>query len=94
MITTNRRIKGNKRLGPSKHYKELDGFKFNKRTKRLLCDVEGCTRMAYAELYRLKDGWMYVCKSHYTQKINKRTGKPKEPDLGFCLLRPKERYLK
>ena len=89
---TKRRIKANKKIASCKDYKELDGFKT--KGKRLLCDCDGCKNYAFAELYRLNKGWMYVCKTHYTRKINKCTGKPKERGVAFCILKENEKRIK
>jgi len=70
--------------------------KFKTKNKRYVCDVYNCNNHAYAEMYRLKgkkEGWMYVCKTHYKLKMDKNR-KPKEKDIGFYILSRKETIVK
>jgi hypothetical protein len=61
-------------------------MRFKKKNNRYCCDVDKCNNYAYAEMFRIHKGWMYVCKKHYKLKLNKK-GKPKEKDVGFCRLK-------
>jgi len=89
MNNLNKRIKGEKKVS-GKNYSELMNIKT--KNKRVLCDVPMCNNYAYAELLRINNGWMYVCLKHYLNKINKKTGKPKEKNVGFYILKKEEKY--
>lgn len=70
-------------------------MEFKIKNKRYCCDVDECDNYAYAEMYRVggKDAcWMYVCKKHYQLKLG-RSGKPKEKDIGFYILKAKDRNI-
>ena len=36
-----------------------------------MCDVEGCNRLPYAEVYPMDSTWSYLCKKHYKEEYKK-----------------------
>lgn len=81
--TINKRIKGERKI-TGKKYIELNKIKIiNGHT---CCDYPMCNNKAYAEMYILNSGWMYVCKKHFNNNIKKSTGKVKRTNIGFYIL--------
>jgi len=35
------------------------------------CDVQGCKRIPYAEVYPMNGSWSYLCKKHYKEEYKK-----------------------
>jgi hypothetical protein len=55
-----------------------------------MCDVKGCIRPPYAEIYRREPFWSFLCKKHYYEERDKvLTGKLTV--FGFCELSLSER---
>lgn len=38
---------------------------------KMSCDVKGCHRLAYVEVYPMNGAWNYLCKKHYREEYKK-----------------------
>lgn len=37
----------------------------------MVCDVKGCHRLAYVEVFPINGTWSYLCKKHYKEEYKK-----------------------
>jgi len=53
-----------------------------------MCDVKGCWRLPYAEVYPMDDTWSYLCKKHFEEDLVRYGDKH-----GYYILNPLERIM-